>query len=420
MLRGMTDTFASLRMAIPSSAPSVDTSNNLSFSLNFNTLQYPLVQTRPLARSGHRICVDNGNLYSSGGFNSTCRTTNNGLFPELWKFNLATQRWTILSNVNYSPLEAASHAMLLEDNCLIVFGGTGYPWGQRLSNTVHVFHIPTVSWTQLLCVGDIPTPRYGHSMTLTSDAVFVLGGTTGSQYNMQVFRLDTKNLSWRDVTPRHSVSETSITQHSPQPRYRHEIVHWNDQLLMLGGGAGQQIFGFVELWAFNIGLNMWNKLKSEPCSRCGKYPVPRKFHAVVQYGNYAYMCGGLTATDILDDFWRLDLRTLAWRRMDDRLPQPVYFHAAAVTPAGCMYVFGGVIRIGQEKRSNDVFKKWLVIPSLQEIVWDVLVNRYSESFSHKNFVQLLKNNGLCLPLKFQNRIETSSVGNNKSSSPKPA
>ncbi|GAV06861.1 hypothetical protein RvY_16776 [Ramazzottius varieornatus] len=414
---------ASLRMAIPSSAPTIDTADTISFSLAFTTLHFPPTSTPPLARSGHRICIDNGNLYSFGGFNSTCRSTNNGLFPELWKLNLATQRWTLLSSG--SPLEAASHTMVLQDSCLLIFGGTGYPWGQRLSNTIHVFHIPSAAWTGLQCLGDIPTPRYGHSMSLTSDGMFVLGGTTGSQYNMQVYRLDVTDLLWRDVTPRLSLTPhtdlTVVSQTFPPPRYRHEVVEWNDHLLMFGGGAGPQIFGFGEIWAFSIKLTTWTKVKCHPCDRCKKYPIPRKFHAVVQYGNYAYLCGGLTATKILDDFWRLHLPTLQWRRMEDRLPQPLYFHAAAVTPAGCLYVFGGVVRTGQEKRTNDVCKKWLVVPSLQEMVWDVLVKKHSESFAHRHFSPLLKKSGMCLPLKFLQRINVpSSSTSKKSSSPKPA
>ena len=56
------------------------------------------------------------------------------------------------------------------------------------------------------------------------------------------------------------------------------------------------------------------------------------------------------------------------------LPHPTYFHSAAVTPEGCMYVFGGIERIGenQDERTNNVLRMWLVIPSLEKLCWKSL------------------------------------------------
>ena len=44
-----------------------------------------------------------------------------------------------------------------------------------------------------------------------------------------------------------------------------------------------------------------------------------------------YMCGGYDGETIFGDFWALDLLTLQWRRLHTDLPQPIYFHSAAVT-----------------------------------------------------------------------------------------
>lgn len=44
-----------------------------------------------------------------------------------------------------------------------------------------------------------------------------------------------------------------------------------------------------------------------------------------------YICGGYDGTQIFDDLWEIDLKTLRWRCLPARLPLPVYFHAAAVT-----------------------------------------------------------------------------------------
>lgn len=58
------------------------------------------------------------------------------------------------------------------------------------------------------------------------------------------------------------------------------------------------------------------------------------------------------------------------------LPYPLYFHAACVTPAGCMYVFGGVKSLDSEFdcRSSDIHKLWLTVPPLAELCWERLIS----------------------------------------------
>jgi hypothetical protein len=58
-------------------------------------------------------------------------------------------------------------------------------------------------------------------------------------------------------------------------------------------------------------------------------------------------------------------------------PRPTFFHSAAVTSKGCMYIFGGVEWIEEDKeveRTNTVLKMWLVIPPLERLSWEALCN----------------------------------------------
>ena len=53
--------------------------------------------------------------------------------------------------------------------------------------------------------------------------------------------------------------------------------------------------------------------------------------------------GGETGTQVYDNVWKLDLVTLSWHKMKKTmLPFQTYFHSTAVTPAGCLYSFGGI------------------------------------------------------------------------------
>lgn len=161
----------SLRMFIPSSAPSPQSYGHFTFECSI--AEHGRGRNKPVPRSGHRIVADDANLYSFGGYNPYSNSTDYGLFPEIWKYNFATRKWTMLSNSG--PPEAASHSMILVGDFVLVWGGTGYPWGHCLSNTLHAFSLVQRKWNVLPCTGDVPSHRYGQSMTFKDGHLYVIG-----------------------------------------------------------------------------------------------------------------------------------------------------------------------------------------------------------------------------------------------------
>lgn len=45
-----------------------------------------------------------------------------------------------------------------------------------------------------------------------------------------------------------------------------------------------------------------------------------------------FICGGYNGEVILGDIWKLNLQTFQWVKLPATMPEPVYFHCAAVTP----------------------------------------------------------------------------------------
>lgn len=45
-----------------------------------------------------------------------------------------------------------------------------------------------------------------------------------------------------------------------------------------------------------------------------------------------FVCGGYNGEVILGDVWKLNLQTFQWVKLPAAMPEPVYFHCAAVTP----------------------------------------------------------------------------------------
>lgn len=97
--------------------------------------------------TGHRICCDDINLYSFGGYNFHENDDNDShtLYKEILCYNFVTKKWGLVNDDDESdegttddeiPNELASSAMLMYGKTLVIFGGTSYPFGLRCSNTV--------------------------------------------------------------------------------------------------------------------------------------------------------------------------------------------------------------------------------------------------------------------------------------------
>lgn len=174
-------------------------------------------------------------------------------------------------------------------------------------------------------------------------------------------------------------------------------------------------------------------------------PAPRRCHGSVQYTDEksgvtsVVISGGYNGDWVFSDVWRLDLGTLQWTRLSECiLPCPVYFHSAALTPEGRMYIFGGIVKMNnkviivlsqmtrnilqcfvhcsyflsviviirrfsslQVQRTNAVHSAWLTIPKLSEICWQAL-NYYYPKLKDCSPDELLH---MGVPLKFVQRLD---------------
>lgn len=68
--------------------------------------------SKPAPRSGHRIVADDAFIYCFGGYNPAGNGPRYGLYPEVWRFCLATHEWNLV-NASNCPEETASHSMIL-------------------------------------------------------------------------------------------------------------------------------------------------------------------------------------------------------------------------------------------------------------------------------------------------------------------
>ncbi|KAK9731602.1 hypothetical protein QE152_g13549 [Popillia japonica] len=346
----------------------------------------------PLPRSGHRIVCDTKNLYSFGGYNPSVLNDEHRnhdelsvhafpLFQELWKFNFASKKWVRFSSRESLPQELASNAVIRHGNILMVYGGTGSPFGYRCSNQLYICRLPNENsvMKEIVTVGNAPLAQYGQALVFHNDYLYTIGGTTGFTYTCDIHRLNMKTFFWEAVYICQGQGD-----YEPEGRYRHEIAFDGQNIYVLGGGTAEHAFGFAEIPVFNIEKRQWYKQKtfrdhSNISTANNGIPPARRCHGAVQIDCdnvvQVFISGGYDGTQIFDDLWCLNLKTYKWTLINTyTLPYPTYFHSAAVTPEGKMYIFGGIFAHGDIERNNVVHSAWLCIPKLSEMCWEALLH----------------------------------------------
>ncbi|KAM9502717.1 kelch domain-containing protein 10-like isoform 7-T7 [Salvelinus alpinus] len=313
----------------------------------------------PPARSGHRCVADNANLYVFGGYNPDFEEAGGSenedypLFRELWRFHFATATWQQVHTEGYMPTELASMSAVLHSNNLLVFGGTGIPFGESNGNDVHVCNVHYKRWKLLNCRGKKPNRIYGQAMAIINGYLYVFGGTTGYVYSTDLHRLDLTTREWTHLKPNNPPTDL------PEERYRHEVAHDGQRIYILGGGTSWTSYPLDKIHAYNLETNSWEEIITKP-------------HEKIE----VFLCGGYNGELILADLWKINLQTFQWTKLPTVMPEPAYFHCAAVTPAGCMYVHGGVVNMSENRRTGSLYKVWLVVPSLLELTWERLLKAF--------------------------------------------
>ena len=223
----------------------------------FSLFQLDTITDKPLPRSGHRIVSTNQYIYSFGGFNPDAPREHSlaPLLQELWRFCKLTQTWTLLNTRGSPPRELVSHCqLLLSDRTLLVFGGSGFPFGSRSSNKLYTCDLVNLQWNLITPTNidseDLPNEGYGQGMVLDreNDCIYVCGGTNGYDYNLDVHRFDLISRKWTKLASTPSFIES---------RYRLELGLWNQKLFIIGGGTSNSSFPLDQV-SFDYKFDVFN------------------------------------------------------------------------------------------------------------------------------------------------------------------
>ncbi|KAG7450113.1 uncharacterized protein BT62DRAFT_961698 [Guyanagaster necrorhizus] len=177
----------------------------------------PTTPERPARRTGH-ICMTYGDrIFIFGG------TDGQYHYNDTWTFDLSTKSWSELSCIGYIPSPREGHAAALVDDVIYIFGGRGVD-GKDLSDLA-AFKISNQRWYMFQNMGPQPSGRSGHAMAAVGPKVLVLGGESSSLSKADdpsiIHVLDTKHIKYPDASksppPQNPARKSSIPPQTNQP-----------------------------------------------------------------------------------------------------------------------------------------------------------------------------------------------------------
>eukprot|EP00122_Pirum_gemmata_P011905 Pgem_evm1s11041 len=346
----------------------------------------------PTPRSGHISIVDEDNAYLHvfGGYHD------GSCYNDVYSFHIASNTWFKRHCTGTKPTERVSHQAVIYSNHLMVFGGSNVPFGHANTNDFYTLDLDTYHWKNIELTGELPCPRYGHTLVQNNDKVYMFGGTSGCVYFNDLHVLDLKTKTWTMLQESVIHNGNDINNYDvtlgPSPRYRHEAVSDDEYMYVVGGGIPNPTREAVQVYSYHFATGEWKYHKCDSKvvitiadgSKTKGMPIGRRSHTCILNDNKIYMYGGTDGVVMFNDFWILDLKTFIWDRVQlNRVSgNAKCFHSASVTNEGQMLLFGGCADSNGNVRSNDISSCHTNIPTLKSLCVNT-VAQHTKQFSSK-------------------------------------
>ncbi|GAB5370061.1 hypothetical protein AAMO2058_001459600 [Amorphochlora amoebiformis] len=284
----------------------------------------------PPSRTYFSMASNSEKLWMFGGFGEKKKT-----YGDLQSFDPVSASWRVIPAKN-PPQKRHLHASCIHNGLLYVHAGSVTDNSSRsnngLSESKELFSLPlnkikketrNLKWTQWVCRGDIPPPRYGHSMVGVGDHIYISGGSQKGKYQVDSYRFDPSTGYWQRLG------------NLPFPLAYHSSFSYKDNVFIFGGFNGSANVG--KMLMLNKGTGNWNEIKTQ-----GAYVSPRCGMCIEVLEDHAFLFGGYSGNKYDTTLYKIDLKTLTWKMLETgtNLPEERAYLQSGIA-GRYMYIFGG-------------------------------------------------------------------------------
>eukprot|EP00124_Ichthyophonus_hoferi_P003585 Ihof_evm1s318 gene=Ihof_evmTU1s318 len=231
------------------------------------------------------------------------------------------------------PSARSSHAITVAGDTVWCFGGQDS--GFVYSNGLLKLNPSSGTWEIVNIAGQIPSPRFGHSLIATSNTTLLMyGGTTHTTLSSkELWLLETTTLTWRQLQS----SPYGLTHHSAHYR---EVKGTEGEMVVLLGYSVTQNHPRTSLF-YNIANDSWTEV--DPI---GGIPLTGGLHVGVYIPNIdsVFVHGGITLKSMFGPHPTnatalYHCSTATWHMLPSS-PSAAYLHSAERL-GNLIYVYGG-------------------------------------------------------------------------------
>ncbi|KAJ6230492.1 kelch repeat domain [Anaeramoeba flamelloides] len=264
-------------------------------------------------------CIYNDSFYMFGGKEEGL--DEDILNDKLYLLEIKKWKWSIVKkNENNLPCARFGHSMSIIDDSIYLFGGTN---GKMRFDDLHLYLISDNIWkNNPETYGDPPTKRSGHSASVIENQIWIFGGRSekGNFLN-DLYCFDTDTYTWYNI---------EMNGLKPRPRAWHTGNFIDDQLIIFGGGSFQPLDitlcinmcskkfdknstkTFNDVWVYSLTGENWYEADVK-----GKQPEPRYAHSSVLLKNCLWLIGGVAAFEKVVELTILDMDSASWNYVNE-------------------------------------------------------------------------------------------------------
>ncbi|GKT29730.1 hypothetical protein ADUPG1_014165 [Aduncisulcus paluster] len=237
-------------------------------------------------------------VFLFGGYNEKA-----GYLNDLHIYKVSTGSWIQVQKqrgITSWPCVRRGHSTVCVDDDIVVIGGDT---GKQCLNDTWIFSIYSFEWEKISTVGDIPSPRYYHTMVSVGPSTLILFGGSDryasqdhSKYYNDTFIFDTVSGAWRKISYE-GIDSISI----PCPRYGHSMCMSGDRVVMFGGYGGYdgETGSLNDLWEFDLVEERWICLQRDEAEEALLHDAEHDVSGDISEGKEEKISSALTSSRLL-------------------------------------------------------------------------------------------------------------------------
>ncbi|XP_067909066.1 attractin-like protein 1 isoform X1 [Heterodontus francisci] len=255
----------------------------------------------------------------------------------------STESYWVLPNIKpFSPsVSRASHKAVVYGKFMWVIGG--YTFNYTSSQMVLKYDLESSGWTGVPITSVVrPHSRYGHSLTLYQDNIYMYGGkidTDNGNITNELWIFNIPTLSWTRKTP---TVLAHGQQYDVEGHSAHIIEMDSGDVIMIIIFGYSALYGYINsVQEYNIKTNTWLVTETKGAIVQGGYGHSSVYNALTKsiYVHGGYKAFPSNKYGLVDDLYKYTVNSRTWTILKES-GFARYLHSAVII-SGAMLVFGG-------------------------------------------------------------------------------